>query len=231
VVRHLTLDQTIGGSNPPSPAGQRRPPMLADLLARFGLRFTTPTRHKTRPWRAPAFNDLTTGLRAACPSLPSVCLSCDVVSGRRKVVGGLLHKTRDWTISHAVDAQKSGPWLIVQPTEHLKYLTDLGLRAQLELGPLLADCERALRAIVPAHRVFVAAPNEWEEGHFHVHVFVEDHDLADRLNPLHRGLRAVDLWAKGSAAYMPDDFLPFAPAFKTGLATFVSARNGPRSVV
>ena len=65
------------------------------------------------------------------------CLGCDLVAGRRKVPGGIVHATRWWVVNHVVGAMNLGT-------------ADTGLRfadRELRLGAVVAAVGFALAGL------------------------------------------------------------------------------------
>jgi diadenosine tetraphosphate (Ap4A) HIT family hydrolase len=79
------------------------------------------------------------------------CLGCDVVAGRRRVPGGIVHETTSWVVNHVVGSMNLGT-LIAGPREHVVAVADLDSAAVVELGPVLRDAARVVEKLCQPDR-------------------------------------------------------------------------------
>jgi hypothetical protein len=63
------------------------------------------------------------------------CLGRDVVTGRRRVPGGIVHETTSWVVNHVVGSMNLGT-LIAGPREHVVAVADLDSTAVVVSGPV-----------------------------------------------------------------------------------------------
>ena len=94
-------------------------------------------------------------------------MACELSDGRRRLPGGLIHRTTHWLVEHAVGGLGIGT-LIVKPERHVLHVGDLTDDEAAELGPLIRDASRVAAELVDADQVYNCL---WSHaGHTPVHI-------------------------------------------------------------
>ncbi len=100
------------------------------------------------------------------------CLGCDVVSGRLRVPGGLLHQSDHWVVNHVVGSMNLGT-LVLSPRDHVVAVAGLTVEAADELGPLLRRTAQVVDAILEPEQTYVSSWAHGEHGRKHLHIVVQ----------------------------------------------------------
>ena len=100
------------------------------------------------------------------------CLGCDVVAGRRRVPGGIVHETTSWVVNHVVGSMNLGT-LIAGPREHVVAVADLDSTAVAELGPVLRDAARVVEKLCQPEQTYVCLWSHGAAARKHLHFAVQ----------------------------------------------------------
>ncbi len=106
----------------------------------------------------------------ALPEAVVSCYSCEHNALTDPPAWESIARTNHWRVSHAIGTSLPG-WLVVIPLRHVLALDELSEDESLELGPLLRNLTKALRAVVGCEKTYVMLLAEAEGfGHVHFHV-------------------------------------------------------------
>jgi diadenosine tetraphosphate (Ap4A) HIT family hydrolase len=112
----------------------------------------------------------------------AACLSCPRLAETDPAPRDRIVATRHWSVAHAFNANLEG-WLVVLPRRHVEALDELGEDEAAELGTLLVEVTRALRAVTGCVRTYVLLLAEAEGfQHVHFHVVPRHADLPHELS-------------------------------------------------
>ncbi len=98
------------------------------------------------------------------------CFSCEHDQRVDRPPRERVSVTDHWRVTHAFDSALPG-WLVAQPRRHVEAIAELRPDEAAELGPLLTDLSRALRAVTGCVKTYVIQLAE-AEGFAHVHFHV-----------------------------------------------------------
>lgn len=135
---------------------------------------------------------------------PRPCHSCALVGRRDEGVAPPwddIVRTPGWHLAHAFGTSIEG-WLVLVARRHVTALADLTDAESDELGILIRDVSRALRAVLDAPRTYVAQFAEHpDHRHVHVHVIPRATDQPEGL----RGPRVFAALGVDEASGVPED--------------------------
>ncbi|MEO8456387.1 MAG: hypothetical protein ABI559_01115 [Chloroflexota bacterium] len=96
------------------------------------------------------------------------CMACDLTSGKQPLPGGVIHRSRFWTVEHCIGPLGVGT-LILKPLRHVTRFAELTADEAAEFGPLLHYVAQALMAELSPDQTYVTEWSHagWEPGHIH----------------------------------------------------------------
>jgi diadenosine tetraphosphate (Ap4A) HIT family hydrolase len=108
--------------------------------------------------------------------LVSGCLSCDILSGRRAVPGGVIYEDEYWVVESTIGPVFWRGFLIVKTRRHCEHLAELTAEEGAALGPVLRATCRALTEVLQSAKVYLCS---FGDGVKHVHFWVlpRPHDM------------------------------------------------------
>lgn len=125
------------------------------------------------------------------------CLACDVLEGRIRPPGGVIHEDEHWVVDHSISPVRLRGWLIIKPRRHVESFGDLSAREAALFGPVARDAAAAVERALGPERVYVCSFGE-EWRHVHVHVVPRYPDMgAVSYEVLERMWSARSPWACG----------------------------------
>jgi diadenosine tetraphosphate (Ap4A) HIT family hydrolase len=95
------------------------------------------------------------------------CLGCDVIAGRVRPPGGVIHEDEHWLLAHSVSPVLLRGWLVLVPKRHVEDVGALTPQEAATLGPVTTTAAAALQAALAAERIYVCSLGG--EPHLHVH--------------------------------------------------------------
>jgi diadenosine tetraphosphate (Ap4A) HIT family hydrolase len=112
----------------------------------------------------------------------SSCQACPRLAARDPAPRDRIVATAHWNVAHAFNANLEG-WLVVIPRRHVEALDELDAKESAELGTLLVEVSRALRATTGCVKTYVLLLAEAEGfQHVHFHVVPRSAELPQELS-------------------------------------------------
>jgi len=98
----------------------------------------------------------------------SNCYACDLINGRRDLLGGRIHQTRHWVVEHCTGPLGVGT-VIVKPLRHCLHMWELTHDESAELGALLQEVADVIHRLLAPDQIYVClwAHGGWQLHHLH----------------------------------------------------------------
>lgn len=97
------------------------------------------------------------------------CVSCEIISGRRKEPGGTLYQDAYWHVGSVLEPVVWRGFTIVKLRRHCEHLAALTPEESAGLGPVLRAVCQALTDVLQPEKVYVCS---FGEGVRHIHFWV-----------------------------------------------------------
>ncbi len=96
------------------------------------------------------------------------CLACDVLSGKVKVVGGVIFETKYWSIDHTAAPLGVGT-LIIKLKRLCTNIGELTAKEATDLGRVIKKASNIINKLLQPDQIYVCmwAHASWVPGHIH----------------------------------------------------------------
>jgi len=105
----------------------------------------------------------------AAPDHDASCPICRLNDGSEPAPHGLIHADGLWVVRHMPPPYAVAGWMILQTRRHCAEPAAFTDAEAASFGPMLRRCERVLREVTGAARIYTAALGE-KVRHVHVHM-------------------------------------------------------------
>ena len=124
------------------------------------------------------------------------CIGCDIVSGKVKIPGGIIHDGR--SVILAADPQIPIPgFLVITAKRHIQSFAELTKEERSEIGDILSCAEKALKELHIADEITLV--QEERSQHFHIWIFPMHPWIQEQFGTGIRHLREVSRYAADHA--------------------------------
>jgi ATP adenylyltransferase len=122
------------------------------------------------------------------------CVACDLIAGRKELVGGCYYQTDLWVVEHCIGPFPLGT-LILKPRRHCLHIWDLNDAEAAELGPMMRRVSGAIPQLVEADQVYCFLWSHMDGVPGHIHYVLQparNVDWGKDIQHQHPGTEAIE---------------------------------------